>query len=169
MNCEALQNQCQQLLLNNQKIQAIKLWREHTGHSLKEAKGAIEEFEGTGKWSTPPFSAPTKDQHAQRISVSNEAQSQELPPEAIALLTSGRKVEAIKVLRQERGCSLSEAKLLVEQLESNSRAEDPGPPASLEPPLDDSEVSHPPSQQGFGIGYWLVVLVLCGYLFYLWN
>lgn len=165
MNIETLQNQCQQLLLNNQKIQAIKLWREHTGHSLKEAKQAVEQFEETGEWSTLPISLTTTHQ---RVSVSNKAHSQELPPESIALLKSGRKLEAIKVLRQEMGGSLSDAKMLVEQFEAGLTVEDPTVLSPSESSLDDDEVPQPTSKQGFGIGYWLVVLGLCGYLLYLW-
>lgn len=46
----------EKLIREGSKIQAIKLWREQTGASLKESKMQIEHFEQTGAWS--PVSAP---------------------------------------------------------------------------------------------------------------
>ena len=44
------------------KVEAIKLWREKTGASLKESKMQIEQFERNGTWTpiaTVPSSAET--------------------------------------------------------------------------------------------------------------
>lgn len=41
--------------------------------------------------------------------------SQDLPEEALAALESGSKIEAIKIVREQQGIGLKEAKELVEQ------------------------------------------------------
>jgi ribosomal protein L7/L12 len=38
----SLETRCKQLMLSNEKIKAIKLWREETGVSLGDAKNAVE-------------------------------------------------------------------------------------------------------------------------------
>jgi ribosomal protein L7/L12 len=38
----SLETRCKQLMLSNEKIKAIKLWREETGVGLGDAKNAVE-------------------------------------------------------------------------------------------------------------------------------
>lgn len=45
---------------------------------------------------------------------SNPARPPELPPEAVAAMRAGRKIEAIKIVREHTGLGLAEAKALVE-------------------------------------------------------
>ena len=74
-------------------IEAIKLLREDTGLGLKEAKDLI-------------------DQHARGEAVSLPAQSTSfvLSPAVLAALHQGNKIEAIKLLREQTGMGLKEAK-----------------------------------------------------------
>jgi len=54
------------------------------------------------------------------------------------LLTSGNKIEAIKLYREETGCGLAEAKDAVEALAAGSQVSDRSARASV--PVDDSEL-----------------------------
>jgi ribosomal protein L7/L12 len=88
-------------IASGNKIAAIKLYRDATGAGLSEAKDAIELI-AAGK---PPRTdaAPTlPDEAMQRVS---------------ALVTAGRKIEAIKLYRQAAGVDLKEAKDAVDALE----------------------------------------------------
>lgn len=81
-----------------QKIEAIKRYRELTGVGLKEAKDAVEALErGEAPMLPPTSSAPA-------------ANVQEL-------LREGRKLEAIKLYREQTGLGLKEAKDAVEAME----------------------------------------------------
>ena len=87
------------LIKARRNIQAIKVYREHTGCSLKEAKDAIEALERGD--SVPPV----------------QPQSRFVPPNAgqlESLVYAGQKIEAIKLYREQTGCSLREAKEAVE-------------------------------------------------------
>jgi ribosomal protein L7/L12 len=96
----------QQLLDQSQKIEAIKLVREHTGMGLKEAKDYVEAIEhgGTPELPTPP-SQPAP------------LQAGALDSQVRALLTRNRKIEAIKLVRGHTGMGLKEAKDYVEAIE----------------------------------------------------
>jgi len=97
------------LLQQGRKIEAIKLLRETTGIDLKEAKEEID-----------------------RLMAEMEAGGMAVIPERASLLGSsevhdlarqGKKIEAIKLLREETGLSLKEAKARVEALPGgNTRA-----------------------------------------------
>jgi ribosomal protein L7/L12 len=86
------------------KIHAVKAWREATGVSLADAKRAVEQVEAGGapSW-TPVDRAP----HL-------------LGPELIVavreLKRRGRTIEAIKLMRQQTGLGLREAKEAVDNL-----------------------------------------------------
>jgi ribosomal protein L7/L12 len=65
MSTIEIQNECATLVHSGEKISAIKLWRQQTDCSLKEAKAIIEHFEETGSWSTeitPTESTPAPEQ-----------------------------------------------------------------------------------------------------------
>ena len=83
------------------KIAAIKLYRDATGAGLSEAKDAIELI-AAGKPPKADASAALPDDAMQRVS---------------ALVTAGRKIEAIKLYRQAAGVDLKEAKDAVDALE----------------------------------------------------
>jgi ribosomal protein L7/L12 len=91
------------LLGEGQKIQAIKLYREHTGVGLKEAKEAVEAIERA-----EPFPI-------------HEIVDESFERELIALLDHGEKIEAIKLYRERTGVGLKEAKDAVEAIQRGER------------------------------------------------
>ena len=56
----------------------------------------------------------------------------ELSPEVFQLLAQGRKIEAIKLIREETGLGLAEAKELVEAISGHHAPDTPPPPAMKE-------------------------------------
>jgi ribosomal protein L7/L12 len=83
-----------------QKIEAIKLYRERTGASLKESKDAVEAMH-RGR-AAPAPSGPQLDRAFE--------------DEVIALLGRGQKIEAIKRYRERTGAGLKASKEAVEAL-----------------------------------------------------
>jgi ribosomal protein L7/L12 len=88
------------LLALDQKIEAIKVYREATGASLADAKAAVELVQSHGHPS--PGKTPAND----------------FERTLLLLLEAGRKIEAIKVYRERTGVGLKEAKDAVEALAS---------------------------------------------------
>ena len=83
-------------------IEAIKIVRQTTGLDLKAAKELVEAHIG-GTPQTPIAIKP-----------------ENLPPEVLAEIQAGRKIEAIKLLRQKTGLGLKESKDLVDGVASES-------------------------------------------------
>jgi ribosomal protein L7/L12 len=80
------------------KIEAIKVYRAHTGLGLAEAKAAVEAMQA-GK-SPPPMPELGGD----------------LESELLRLFGQGQKIQAIKLYREQTGMGLAEAKRAVEAL-----------------------------------------------------
>ena len=59
-------------------------------------------------------------------------EEQELSPEIYQLLALGRKIEAIKLIREETGLGLAEAKEIADALSGHSATDTPPPPAMKE-------------------------------------
>ncbi len=59
-------------------------------------------------------------------------EQQELSPEIYQLLASGRKIAAIKLIREETGLGLAEAKELADALSGHSATDTSPPPAMKE-------------------------------------
>ena len=93
-----------QLLHDKQLLQAIKVYREATGSSLAEAKQAVEEM---------AFVEVTKAPSGMR-SFDNPV----LESKIRSLLAKGKKIDAIKIYREEYGIGLNEAKNAVERIEA---------------------------------------------------
>lgn len=91
------------LVLEGRKIEAVKIVREETGASLKDALQAVDaiEAQASDEDATDPM------------------------PEVEALALEGRTVEAIRLLRQRSGLGLKEAKDVVDAL--------PQPAATAQP------------------------------------
>jgi len=112
-----------ELIAQERKIEAIKLYRELTGLGLKEAKDAVDALESSMGTSPP-----------ERI---GSARNAEVPVEPTSLLSGermatisghlfqGRTIEAIKLYREWTGAGLKEAKDQVEALETSLRAKAP--------------------------------------------
>lgn len=70
-----------------------------------------------------------------------EPEHPELPPKALAALRSGRKIEAIRIVRAETGLDLTDAKAVVDAAEARlglSRAPRPSHGFDLQPGKEDS-------------------------------
>ncbi len=101
------------LVKNNQKIDAIKLYREITGQGLKESKDAIEKLER----GEPLQITQTQVQNSQ--SEFSPENFQEQLPQIQDLIRQGNKLEAIKLYREISGSGLKEAKDVIEALQTN--------------------------------------------------
>ncbi|WP_169977801.1 ribosomal protein L7/L12 [Tautonia rosea] len=93
-----LRSRLRTLLDQGQTIEAIKLFRSHTGAGLKQAKDAVEAI-GRGEQDLIP-----------------DGNAGPLEGELLALLGQGKKIEAIKRYREATGVGLKEAKDAVEAL-----------------------------------------------------
>lgn len=122
-----------------QTIEAIKLLRSATGLGLKEAKDLLDAYQQ---------GAPLSDQLASAID--------QLPASVMTALQSGNKIDAIKLLREQTGLGLKEAKDAVE--------------AMAMPKSDGTRHSQTVEKpSSIGAMVWLVVLALMGgvtYYFY---
>lgn len=101
---EDFEEEIRQLLDSGNKIQAIKVYREHTGAGLAEAKDAVEAFAGGGDLdgSSQSSRAPVDDP--------------ELLAEVKELLGQGNTLPAVKLVRERTGRSLKESKEIVDQI-----------------------------------------------------
>jgi ribosomal protein L7/L12 len=113
-------------------MEAIKLLR-GSGIGLKEAKDAIEAY-ARGK---PAPHAPT---------FSAASMGQSLPPDVVDALQKGQKIEAIRLMREQTGLGLKEAKDAVEGYQQLYRPADGLSPGQV-------------GDTGSGI-WWVIVLVL---------
>lgn len=118
-----------QALESGEQITAIKLLRESSGLGLKEAKDLIEAYQRGGAAPVAPASTA----------------SASLPAEVVAAMQAGRKIEAIKLLREHNGMGLAAAKEAVETIEIAARSLAPG-------------------EVGRGKGLWWLVLIVIGLL-----
>ena len=96
---EELEQRIRPLLDQDQKIAAIKLYREETGAGLAEAKDAVELL-----------------QAGRGLHVSDKQLPEGFEGEVLRLLGAGKKIPAIKLYRERTGVGLKEAKDAVEAL-----------------------------------------------------
>ena len=90
-------------LQRGQLIPAIKLYREHTGSGLAEAKSAVEAMAAV-------LQTARKNLDAEGLSPNS------LEGQIIALLRARKKIEAIRIFRHMSGCGLKDSKDAVEAL-----------------------------------------------------
>ncbi|MCZ4306746.1 ribosomal protein L7/L12 [Zoogloeaceae bacterium G21618-S1] len=86
-----------------QLIEAIKIVRQTHGLDLAAAKDWVERERDAPGATAPPANYPAE-----------HTDAHELPPAAEAALAGGRMIDAIKIVRAERGLGLKEAKALVD-------------------------------------------------------
>jgi ribosomal protein L7/L12 len=115
---------------DQQLINAIKLYREATGTSLAEAKLAIEEM------ARDEFTKPSSE-----MRMGNEPI---MDNKIRSLLAQRKKIDAVKIYREEHGIGLKEAKDYVDQIEYSMRRENlpgsmPYESAISGNPFDDTE------------------------------
>ena len=97
-NQDSLAEEIRSLLADGQKILAVKLYREHTGCGLAEAKAAVEQI---GRGETP---------------ISKAAVEDDLDKQVLELVAAGQKIAAIKLVRERTNSGLKDAKDAVEAL-----------------------------------------------------
>jgi len=96
-----------ELIHQKQIIQAIKLYRETTGVGLAEAKEAIEEMAG--------------DEFTKPASGVRDYDNPILESRIKSLLARRRKVDAVKIYREEYGVGLKEAKDAVDRIQATMK------------------------------------------------
>ncbi|MFQ5611040.1 MAG: ribosomal protein L7/L12 [Anaerolineae bacterium] len=96
------------LLSEKNKVQAVKVYRIHTGVGLKQAKDAVDHFERTGD-----LKLPTSQPESSGLPLEESALA-----EIKALIAAGRKIEAVKRYREKANVGLKEAKEAIDQLSS---------------------------------------------------
>lgn len=101
-----LQAEIDQLLAAGKKIEAIKALQKCTGLDLKAAKDLIERAERTG--------VPVEVQSNPSLAATSTNPQVSAP--VMAFLREGKKIEAIKQLREETGLGLAEAKSIIDRV-----------------------------------------------------
>ena len=142
-------------------IDAIKIVRERTGLGLKEAKEFVERHaNGTPPPEPADLDGPWAPMHAG---------APRIPPEAIAALAAGHKVEAVKLTREATGLGLAESLKLVDAHmhggSGRSDAGGQGSPSGMFDPMAEPGRVPPGGSKWLGIAVVLVVLLACVYLF----
>lgn len=120
---------------NQQLIHAISLYREATGVSLAEAKAAVEEM-AYGESIKPP-------------SGTRDLDSPILNGRLKSLISKGRKVDAVRIYREEYGVGLKESKDAVDRLEASMRREGA---SSMNMPYESAIGGDPFASDGGGAG-----------------
>jgi len=115
---EAFQKELESLLIQGKKIVAIKRYREMTGLGLREARDAVEVVEKAlllnGPTSFQSYEVP--------METPREGPVVAEPNDAVrSLVFEGRKIEAIKLYREQTGLGLREAKDRIDLLERTWR------------------------------------------------
>lgn len=121
MNAENQMAEIALLLSQGKKIQAIKLYREHTGTGLADAKAAIERMEVAIQLDGGvPGNAAAQMGMAALAGTANMDAAQNVPlTEITVLLSQGKKIQAIKLYRERTGTGLADAKQAVDRIEQS--------------------------------------------------
>ena len=106
------------LLHDDQILMAIMVYRDATGVSLAEAKAAIEKM-SRDEFTKPPDGVRDRDNPVLEARIKS-------------LLTKGKKIEAVKIYREEYGVSLKEAQDAVSRLEASMPRDASAPGSSYE-------------------------------------
>ena len=103
------------LVAAGQRIHAIKLYRQHTGVGLKEAKDRIDHWSIS---TTAPHLAAVSHASAAATSVTSGSPRSMLPVSAAAqidhLLSANQQIRAIKLFREHTGLGLAESKRAID-------------------------------------------------------
>jgi ribosomal protein L7/L12 len=112
------ERQIRDLMARDQKISAIKIYREATGASLSDAKEAVETMQ-RGVTVNIPAPVPTGDLDPF------------LENRIKRLLAERKKIEAVKAYREAYNCGLKDAKDAVDMIQADMRREEYSNPPSL--------------------------------------
>ncbi len=102
-----LQAKIEGMVHKGNKLQAIAIYRRETGVDLKAAKDAIEALERGEPWVAP-----------MPVGLSPQVDS-DVGDQVRELLRNGKKIDAIKLVREKTGMGFAEAKTMVESYEAN--------------------------------------------------
>jgi len=105
VSADPVRQEVGRLLAHGRKLDAIKLMRERTGLPLAEAKEAVETMDQRPGAVERPASLVATLRHAQEVSDAVQK-----------LVAQGKRVDAVKLLREQSGIGLKEAKDLVDRL-----------------------------------------------------
>lgn len=134
------------LLHDRQLIQAIKVYHDATGVSLAEAREAVEEM-ARNELTKPPSGVRNYDDPV-------------LEGKIKSLLSKGKKIEAVKIYREEYGVSLKEAQDAVERV-GISVPRDTTMPLPYEPAIGSDPFAEPEgASRGKIIVLGIVLLVM---------
>ena len=149
------EHEIKELIVKGKKIAAVKLYREVTGASLKDAKYAVDAIEmGTV------------------IDLPETKQIGEIDPALESrikrLLAERKKIEAVKVFREVYNCGLKEAKEAVDIIEMEMRtgnySRTPSIPAiSHDPFAEDTQLN----RRFLSLILAIVIVVIAGMIFFL--
>lgn len=135
MGDPAFEAEIRALLAQNQKIMAVKLYRERTGVGLAEAKAVVDAVQAGGTvrhvTSPAPGAAPTP---------SPPSAGEPIEATVARLVREDRKLDAIKWVRERTGMGLAEAKQWVDAIQANRALNAPAPPAVPAPGSADAEL-----------------------------
>lgn len=96
---QRLEDEVRTLLTGGRKIEAIKVYREATGAGLAEAKDAVERIE-----------------RGDAVRIASASVGEDVENQILDLLRRGRKIDAIKLYREQTGQGLKQSKEAVETL-----------------------------------------------------
>lgn len=137
------------LLHDKKLLQAVKEYHDATGVSLSEAKEAVEEM-ARNEYTKPPSGVRNFDDPV-------------LEGKIKSLLSKGKKLDAIKIYREEYGIDLKQAKNAVERIEATMPSNTVGTvsyePAIGKDPFADDEGTNRGRIIVFGV---VLIVVLCG-------
>ncbi|OCK52647.1 hypothetical protein BA768_11040 [Chryseobacterium sp. CBo1] len=109
----------QELIQRNEMISAIKLVKDKTGLGLKESKDLVDNI------SRFPFSSAQNFNHVSSVSTNEILQKNNIGEEINTLLQQNKKLEAIKLLIDNTGMGLHNAKNFVESIQNKETTFNP--------------------------------------------
>jgi ribosomal protein L7/L12 len=137
------------LLHEDQILLAIKVYRDATGVSLAEAKAAVERM-SQNEFTKPPDGVRDRDNPVLEARIKS-------------LLGKGRKVEAVKIYREEFGVGLKEAKDAVDRMEASMPRDPASSGSSYEPAIGSDPFADSDGRLGRQVIVAIAVLVaICG-------
>ena len=121
-------------------VEAIKLLRDAKGGGLKAAKEAIDDYLRVKSTSTAPAA-----RHTMKAPWA-------IPPSVAQAIQAGNTIEAIKLMREQTGMGLKEAKDAVDGLRAQSQWSQGGSPGEV--------------PRSSGAVWWVVIAVAAGVAYY---
>lgn len=117
-----MNKQIEQLVAEGNLIGAIKLYRTEYGASLLEAKKAVEAMRDASEIGTPqPIRTDTQTVDTQTVDTQtlDTHITQTVDMQIEELLRNNRKIEAIKLYREQTGLGLAQSKKAIEEMDAN--------------------------------------------------